>query len=54
LPVVVFYTTAIMRPDGTVFFFEDIYQHEKLIGRPKFSPAIFANLEYFPKKRLQE
>lgn len=28
IPVVIFYTTALVEPDGTVFFFEDIYGHD--------------------------
>jgi murein L,D-transpeptidase YcbB/YkuD len=31
LPVVIFYTTAIVRSDGAVFFYEDIYQHDKVL-----------------------
>ena len=32
LPVIIFYTTAIVRPsDETVFFYEDIYHHDKIL-----------------------
>ncbi|MGH7495973.1 MAG: L,D-transpeptidase family protein [bacterium] len=44
LPVIIFYTTAIVRPsDGTVFFYEDIYQHDKMLEE-----ALLAGEPYAP------
>jgi murein L,D-transpeptidase YcbB/YkuD len=31
--VMVFYTTVIARPDGTVFFFDDLYGHDAALER---------------------
>ena len=33
LPVVIYYTTAVVRPDGTVGFFDDVYQHDATLER---------------------
>ena len=33
IPVVIFYTTAIARRDGTILFFEDLYGHDKALER---------------------
>ena len=29
MPVIIFYTTAVARPDGSASFYEDIYQRDK-------------------------
>jgi murein L,D-transpeptidase YcbB/YkuD len=29
MPVVVFYTTAVARPDGTIRFYDDVYGHDR-------------------------
>ena len=33
LPVVVFYTTALVEDDGRVFFLPDIYGHDRVLDR---------------------
>jgi murein L,D-transpeptidase YcbB/YkuD len=31
IPVIIFYTTALVDPDGTVFFYDDIYGHDEVL-----------------------
>jgi murein L,D-transpeptidase YcbB/YkuD len=31
IPVIIFYTTALVEPDGTVFFYDDIYGHDEVL-----------------------
>ena len=33
LPVVIYYTTAVVRPDGVVAFYDDIYGHDARLER---------------------
>ena len=33
LPVFIYYTTAVVRPDGTVAFFDDVYKHDARLER---------------------
>jgi len=43
LPVIIFYTTAIVRPaDGAVFFYEDIYGHDKILEEALLAGEPFA------------
>jgi len=43
LPVVIYYTTAVVRPDGTVGFFDDVYQHDA-----KLESALAKGYPYAP------
>jgi len=43
IPVVIFYTTAVARYDGTIGFFEDVYGHDKALER-----ALAAGYPYPP------
>jgi murein L,D-transpeptidase YcbB/YkuD len=31
MPVVVFYTTAVAAPDGTIRFYDDVYGHDRAL-----------------------
>ena len=33
IPVVIHYTTAVARADGTISFYEDIYRHDAALER---------------------
>ena len=33
LPVVIYYTTAVVRPDGVVAFYGDVYGHDATLAR---------------------
>ena len=33
MPVIIFYTTAVARPDGSGWFYEDIYQNDGVVAR---------------------
>ncbi|MFL5500100.1 MAG: murein L,D-transpeptidase [Gemmatimonadaceae bacterium] len=33
LPVVIYYTTAVVRPDGSIAFFDDVYKHDETLER---------------------
>ncbi len=43
IPVVIYYTTAVARPDGTISFYEDIYRHDAALER-----ALAAGYPYRP------
>ena len=43
IPVVLHYTTAVARPDGTISFYEDIYRHDVALER-----ALAAGYPYLP------
>jgi murein L,D-transpeptidase YcbB/YkuD len=43
LPVLIFYTTAVVEPDNTVYFYDDVYGHDATLDR-----VLLAGYPYAP------